>query len=196
MIVDDKTKTGSEHKANKTTTRTTTNKSAASSASSSKPEDASNQPEKTIDASKHRPKTVQPRNPNNVPKNPNSRSSKGKRLRGDLTEGQATFIQELAKGKTQQEAAMIAYPNQSYKTASVTASRLLDNPKIMDRLKTIDFELEDTMLDIMRFHRKKRNRLAFDVAAYVHDKRHGKAKQQIETNSQVVQINIDLTGAE
>jgi hypothetical protein len=83
----------------------------------------------------------------------------------------------------------------TYKSASATASRLLDNTRILERIVNIDTEIEDTLVDIMRYNRTKRNRLAFETASYLHDKRHGKAVQRSQSVSTHVEITLDLSGS-
>lgn len=119
-----------------------------------------------------------------------------------LTQGQSDFVKGISNGLGPQKAAMQAFPNQSYGSAAVTANRLLNNVKILDRLSEIDLELEDTMLDVLRVSRKhytthKRaydGELTLKTASYLHDKRYGKPKQQVEVQSTAVSIKIDLSG--
>jgi phage terminase small subunit len=108
-----------------------------------------------------------------------------------------TFAKEYAtNGGNGVRAALVAARKHgreiTYGSAEVKASRLLSDNRILDRVRNIDNELEDTMLDVMRANAKKR--LAFDVASYIHDKRHGKATQKTENTTTHVSIALDLSG--
>lgn len=122
---------------------------------------------------------------------------KTKRPKHGLKPEHETFAREYAtNGGNGVQAALAAAQIHNkpitYGSAEVKASRLLSDSRILDRVRNIDNELEDTMLDVMRANAKKR--LAFDVASYIHDKRHGKATQKTESTTTHVTIALDLSG--
>ena len=109
----------------------------------------------------------------------------------------------VAQGKKNaRKAYMVAYPDSGPGSAAVNAHKLLKDPRILESIEGIDTELEDTLLDVMRTARTeyKTNKrathgmLAKDTVAYIHDKRHGKAINRVQTESRHVEITLDLSG--
>lgn len=122
----------------------------------------------------------------------------------DLTPRMLEFVRQfVANGKNGVQAALAAYPNQTYGSAEQTVNRLLGDRRILERIAEIDVEIEDTLLDVMREARKEykntksvpQGALAADQARYLHDKRHGKATQRTESANVSVSIEMDLSSA-
>lgn len=118
-----------------------------------------------------------------------------------LTRKQQHFVDLLLSDKkiSATESAMQAYNASNRNTAKSIAQENLTKPAIQSYLAKHSNTVEQVLLNTMtewQDHEKPRQReIAIDVAKYVHDKIHGKAKQITEVQSSGVTLNIDLTGS-
>jgi len=123
-----------------------------------------------------------------------------------LTKKQQIFVQHLVDNPkaSAAEAARQAYnlkgtKKQIAKTSSVIAAENLAKPSIVTELSKYNNLIENTLINTINDYKESeklgQRTLAVDTAKYVHDKIHGRAKQQLDVNTTSVSINIDLTGA-
>ena len=91
-----------------------------------------------------------------------------------LTAKQEAFVQNIIQGMSQAEAYRSAYPNQrmSDKTVWETASKLMDNPKVITRLK----ELRDKLANEKIMSAQKRMEWLTEVVKDVHEKTENRLK--------------------
>ena len=116
-----------------------------------------------------------------------------------LTKKQKLFIQHIIDNPKAPiaDSAEYAYNLKNRATARALASENLAKPYIRSILDSKLEKIEQTMLDVVEdwgHHEKPRQReIALQNAQYIHDKIAGKATQRIETKSEAVVINIDLS---
>lgn len=138
-----------------------------------------------------------------TPKSP--RSGKPAKDR-PLTPKQKAFVQELIDNPKQSatQAVLKTYgkPNKppTYLSARNIASENLTKPNIITKLAQYNDIVESTLLQTVQDwgqHDKPRQReIAQNAAMYIHDKVHGKATQKVETKSEQVSININMTASQ
>ena|SRR3990167_7695066 len=116
-----------------------------------------------------------------------------------LSRKQAAFVQEIVNNPKQSatQAALKTYDTEDYRTAQNIASENLSKPIIRTELAKYSTQVEDTLYravsDWGDHERPRQREIALDAAKYIHDKIHGKATQRVETRSEAVVIQIDLT---
>lgn len=123
-----------------------------------------------------------------------------------LTKKQAAFVKELIDNPKQSatQAVLKTYgrPDKpiKYNTARALASENLAKPAIRTKLAQYNDMVESTLLQTVQDwgqHDKPRQReIAQNAAMYIHDKVHGKATQKVETKSEQVSININMTASQ
>ena len=143
----------------------------------------------------------QPKSPQ---KSQDESSIKPKRSVRQPTRKQKEFARIIAtEPKTSQTEAYIrAYNTEGYNSrGAITeeAKKTLRNPSVQMELSKYSDLAEQKIVNTIREwgdHEKPRQReIAMDMAKFVHDKVHGKAKQRHEVQSTSVNINLDLTAA-
>lgn len=118
-----------------------------------------------------------------------------------LTRKQQHFVDLLLSDKkiSATESARRSYNTTTSNSASLIASENLRKPQIISYLakhsNTVEQVLINTMTEWQDHEKPRQREIAIDVAKYVHDKIHGKAKQITEVQSSGVTLNIDLTGS-
>lgn len=120
-----------------------------------------------------------------------------------LTKKQRAFVQHILENPKDSatKAALAAYgkPDKptTYLSAGAIASENLRKPQIIMALgmanEKVESVLMNTVNDYGTSEKIQERTLAVDTAKYIHDKLHGKAKQQIDVQSTSVNISINLT---
>lgn len=122
-----------------------------------------------------------------------------------LTPKQKQFVTGVLEGKSKTEAYIQAYEHKgTRKTAYEESSRTARVPQVKLELAKHSGVAENTLITVMRYSAEHGTSGTTAGAAYasvavsaakdVLDRVHGKATQRVETTSQAVVINIDLTG--
>jgi len=117
-----------------------------------------------------------------------------------LTRKQKAFVDELVNNPKQSatEAASKVYAVKERNTAGVIATENLRKPNIVMALQQHADLAEGVMIGVMqdwgRAERPRQREIALNAAFHVHDKIFGKATQKIEQHTEVVRVNINLTG--
>lgn len=120
-----------------------------------------------------------------------------------LTRKQEAFVRELVENPKQSAtaAALKTYgkPDKplNYQTANAIAVENLQKPAIQTELAKYTKQIEDTLyravVDWGDSDTPRKREIALDSAKFIHDKVHGKATQRVETKSEQVSININMT---
>lgn len=123
----------------------------------------------------------------------------------ELTHKQKVFVQELLDNPKQSgtAAALKAYSTPEKTITEGSAQQIafdnLRNPKIVSKLSEandlVESAIINTVSDWKDEDNSRKREIAMNQAQYIHDKIHGRSKQQVEVQSQQVTINIDLTGS-
>jgi len=123
-----------------------------------------------------------------------------------LTPKQKAFVQELIDNPKQSatQAVLKTYgkPDKpiSYQTARSVASENLTKPNIITKLAQYNDMVESTLLATVQDwgadDTPRKREIAQNAAMYIHDKVHGKATQKVETRSEQVSININMTASQ
>lgn len=117
-----------------------------------------------------------------------------------LTRKQKAFADTILNKPKQSatETAMQTYDIENRNTARAIASENLAKPSIQSYLEQHSDLTEQTIVNTIKEYAVsddiKQRTLAITSSQWVHDKIHGKAKQQIDVRSQAITLNIDLTG--
>lgn len=117
-----------------------------------------------------------------------------------LTTKQKAFADALINNKKMSatQAVKSAYNTTTDLAARSIASENLTKPNIISYLADHSDLTEQVITNTIKEYQLsddiKQRSLAVDSAKWVHDKIHGKAKQQIDVRSQAITLNIDLTG--
>lgn len=129
-----------------------------------------------------------------------------KKRQPKLTRKQEAFVRELVENPKQSatSAVMKTYgkPDKpvSYQTARALASENLTKPSIQTELAKYTKQVEDTLyravVDWGDSDTPRKREIALDSAKFIHDKVHGKATQRVETKSEQVSININMTASQ
>ena len=120
-----------------------------------------------------------------------------------LTRKQKPFVRELVENPKQSAtaAALKTYgkPDKpiKYTTANAIAVENLQKPLIQSELAKYTRQVEDTIyqavVDWGDSDVPRKREIALDSAKFIHDKVHGKATQRVETKSEQVNININMS---
>lgn len=138
-----------------------------------------------------------------APSTPDTPAKRPRSHKGKLTRKQKAFADALMSDpkKTQAQAYMEAYdvkPDASKYSIQVEASRTLKKPSVISYLANYNELIENTLLSTVNdwgnSDNTRQREIAVNTAEFIHDKIHGKAKQQIQTESKVVTISINLAG--
>lgn len=121
-----------------------------------------------------------------------------------LTHKQAEFVQELLTNPkaTKSSAYKKAYNTSNMKPETINreAFATARKPQVMSRLANyndlVEGAITKTVSDWKDEDNSRKREIAMQNAQYIHDKIHGRSKQQVEVQSQQVTINIDLTGSD
>ena len=123
-----------------------------------------------------------------------------------LTKKQAAFVKELIDNPKQSatQAVLKTYgrPDKpiKYNTARALASENLAKPAIRTKLAQYNDMVESTLLQTVQDwgadDAPRKREIAQNAAMYIHDKVHGKATQKVETKSEQVSININMTASQ
>lgn len=121
-----------------------------------------------------------------------------------LTRKQKAFADALINDKklSATQAALQTYgkPDKptTYGTANDIARTNLQKPAVRSYLEGHSDMIEQTLINTVKDYGQsddiKERTLAVNTGEWIHDKIHGKAKQQIDIRSQAITLNIDLTG--
>lgn len=117
-----------------------------------------------------------------------------------LTRKQKAFADTLLNDKkiSATQAVKATYNTTTDHSAEVIAHENLRKPEIVSYLEShgdmIEQVLVNTIKDYATSDDIKQRTLAINTGEWIHDKIHGKAKQQIDVRSQAITLNIDLTG--
>lgn len=117
-----------------------------------------------------------------------------------LTRKQQAFVTHILENPkdSNTKAAQIAYPSVTQRSAEQIAYENLKKPEIIMALGKANNMVEQVLIQTVDQYKDSDKQwertLANDNAKWIHDKLHGKAKQQIDVNSTSVTLNIDLTG--
>lgn len=123
-----------------------------------------------------------------------------------LTPKQAQFIRNIVdNGMNKTDAYINAYDhNGKRKTANENASRTASLQQVKSQLANYSQLAESTLVDVMQYSREYGRDNSKEGASYasvsvatakfIHEHVHGKATQRIETKTEAVVLNIDLTG--
>jgi hypothetical protein len=115
-----------------------------------------------------------------------------------LTRKQQIFVKEYAETNNGTQAALKAYGVKNENTASSIATENLRKPAIVSALvnynELIESAIIGTVADWKDSDKPRQREIAMDAAKFVHDKIHGKAKQQIQVAQTTVSIMLNLTG--
>ena len=117
-----------------------------------------------------------------------------------LTRKQKAFADALLNDKkiSATQAVKTAYNTTTDGSARIIAHENLAKPNIISYLSNHSDLTEQVITNTIKEYQSsddiKQRSLAVDSAKWVHDKIHGKAKQQIDIRSQAITLNIDLTG--
>lgn len=140
---------------------------------------------------------------NNTTKNPQSKlTTKSNAQLQPLTRKQQAFVNHLIENPkaSATEAVRQSYKPTTENAARAIASENLTKPNIVMALSKANSRVEQVLMntvDQWGDHEKPRQReIAIDTAKYIHDKIHGKAKQQLDIQSTSVKINIDMSVAD
>lgn len=125
---------------------------------------------------------------------------KPKKLR-PLTYKQKAFIKHIIDNPkaSATQAAKSAYNVTTENTASQIATDNLRKPQIVTALAAHNELIENTILNTINEYKESdtqwQRTLAVDSSFKVHDKIHGKAKQQLDVTTTGVTLHIDLTSS-
>jgi len=120
-----------------------------------------------------------------------------------LTRKQAAFVEELL---TNPKATKTSAYKKAYNISPFTkkesvyrqAIETSQKPQIVSRLANyndlVEGAITQTVSDWKDEDNSRKREIAMQNAQYIHDKIHGRSKQQVEVQSQQVTISIDLTG--
>lgn len=117
-----------------------------------------------------------------------------------LTTKQRLFVKHIIDNPkaSATEAAAQTYNVIKRKTAEAIATENLAKPSIISALAAHNQTIENTLINTVTEYQDEdkqwKRTLAVDTAKYIHDKIHGKAKQQLDITSTSVTLAIDLTG--
>ena len=117
-----------------------------------------------------------------------------------LTRKQAAFVKEIVDNpkRSATEAASKVYDVANRDVARSMAAENLAKPSIIMALgehsSLVESVLVGTVKDWGRDAAPRKREIALDAAKFVHDKIHGKATVKIQAQTEVVSININLTG--
>ena len=117
-----------------------------------------------------------------------------------LTRKQQAFVKEVLDNPKHNatEAAAKVYNVSNRNSARSVATENLSKPAIVMALgehsQMVESVLVGTVRDRGRDAAPRKREIALDAAKFVHDKIHGKATVKIQAQTEVVSININLTG--
>lgn len=118
-----------------------------------------------------------------------------------LTYKQKAFIKHIIDNpkSSATEAAKSVYAVKSAHTAEQIAYENLRKPEIVSKLSYHNQLIEDTLINTVNDWKTEENsrkrEIAVDTAKYIHDKIHGRAKQQVDVNTTGTTLIIDLTSS-
>ena len=117
-----------------------------------------------------------------------------------LTHKQQIFVKHLIDNPKASgtEAALMAY-NTDRVTAATISTENLRKPQIVSKLAEYNDLVENTLLNTVSEwgdnESVSKRALAIDTSKFIHDKIHGKSKQQLDISSVALNLNLDLTSA-
>ena len=110
------------------------------------------------------------------------------------------FAKLLTQGSKIKQAYKDTHDTSNYtseQAVQVEAGKYLRKPLVQNELAIYtdlsETVLVSTMADYGLSERPREREIAVDVAKFVHDKVHGKAKQSVEVQSTTVNLHLDLT---
>lgn len=103
-------------------------------------------------------------------------------------------------GLTNSQAYKLAYNADKMKESTINTevSRTLNKPHVRTELAKHTKLVENTLINVVNDWGNEddvnKRRLAFDSSRFIHDKIYGKATQRTEVRTEVVSLNLNLTG--
>lgn len=132
-------------------------------------------------------------------KTANTLSDKSKAQQQPLTRKQQAFVNHLLENPkaSATAAAKTAYNTNTEISARAIASENLTKPNIVMALSKANNRVEQVLMNTVdewgESDNTRRREIAINTAQYIHDKVHGKSKQQIDIQSTSVNIAIDMS---
>lgn len=123
----------------------------------------------------------------------------------NLTKKQRTVVDTYLSDKnvTKQQAYLSGFnvrPGTTKASIAAQTTKTFNNPLVKMELAKHNSRVEQVLYNTMdewgSEQNSRKREIAVDTAKYIHDKIHGRSKQQIEVQSTTVTIGIDLTQAE
>jgi len=119
-----------------------------------------------------------------------------------LTRRNAEFVKQLKEHPEISNAQAVlnaGYNPNSMVNASKIGTQLLQKPEVQSALQEFTELVEGAIVQTVRDWKDndqpRKREIAMQNAQYIHDKVHGRSKQQIDMNTRSVTLSIDLTGS-